>query len=48
MKEKKITTALVSVLHKDMLDEILRHMAGLNISILSTGGTKEFNRKSRI
>ena len=46
MKEKKITTALVSVYHKDMLDEILRHMAGLNISILSTGGTKEFIEKA--
>jgi phosphoribosylaminoimidazolecarboxamide formyltransferase/IMP cyclohydrolase len=46
MKEKKITTALVSVYHKDMLDEILPQMAALNISILSTGGTREFIEKS--
>ncbi|MBN1414537.1 MAG: bifunctional phosphoribosylaminoimidazolecarboxamide formyltransferase/IMP cyclohydrolase [Bacteroidales bacterium] len=46
MKEKKITTALISVYHKDRLDEILQKMAELNISILSTGGTKEFIEKS--
>jgi phosphoribosylaminoimidazolecarboxamide formyltransferase/IMP cyclohydrolase len=46
MKEKKITTALVSVYHKDRLDEILQHMAALNISIISTGGTKEFIEKA--
>ncbi|MBP1669517.1 MAG: bifunctional phosphoribosylaminoimidazolecarboxamide formyltransferase/IMP cyclohydrolase PurH, partial [Bacteroidetes bacterium] len=46
MKEKKITTALISVYHKDRLDEILRQMAELNIAILSTGGTKEFIEKS--
>jgi phosphoribosylaminoimidazolecarboxamide formyltransferase / IMP cyclohydrolase len=46
MKEKKITSALVSVFHKDKLDEILRQMDALNIAILSTGGTKEFIEKS--
>jgi phosphoribosylaminoimidazolecarboxamide formyltransferase/IMP cyclohydrolase len=46
MKEKKITTALVSVYHKDLLEGILRQMAELNIVILSTGGTREFIEKS--
>ena len=46
MKEKRITSALISVYHKDLLDEILRKMAELNISIVSTGGTKEFIEKS--
>jgi phosphoribosylaminoimidazolecarboxamide formyltransferase/IMP cyclohydrolase len=46
MKEKKIKTALISVYHKDMLDEILNLMKELNISILSTGGTREFIEKA--
>jgi phosphoribosylaminoimidazolecarboxamide formyltransferase/IMP cyclohydrolase len=46
MKEKKIKTALISVYNKDLLDEILKKMAGLNIDIISTGGTKEFIEKS--
>jgi len=46
MKEKRITSALISVYHKDMLDEILQKMAELNIAIISTGGTREFIEKS--
>ena len=46
MVGKKIKTALISVYHKDLLDEILKKLAGLNISILSTGGTKEFIEKA--
>ncbi len=46
MQEKKITSALISVYHKDLLDEILQKMAALNITIVSTGGTKEFIEKS--
>lgn len=40
--EKKIRTALVSVYHKDGLDEILKQLAGLGVRFISTGGTKTF------
>jgi phosphoribosylaminoimidazolecarboxamide formyltransferase / IMP cyclohydrolase len=46
MKKKKITTALISVYHKEMLEEILKKMAELKISVLSTGGTRDFIEKS--
>lgn len=46
MEGKKIKNALISVYHKDLLDEILKKMSGLNINILSTGGTKEFIEKA--
>lgn len=46
MEEKTIKTALISVYHKDLLDEILQKMAELNITIISTGGTKEFIEES--
>ncbi len=39
---KKIKTALVSVFHKDGLDEILRKLHEEGVSFLSTGGTQEF------
>jgi phosphoribosylaminoimidazolecarboxamide formyltransferase/IMP cyclohydrolase len=39
---KKIKTALVSVYHKDRLDEICSKLNELEIKIISTGGTKSF------
>lgn len=39
---KKIKTALVSVFHKDGLDEILRKLHHQGVQFLSTGGTQEF------
>ena len=40
--EKKIKTALISVYHKDGLDEILKELNKLGVRFLSTGGTKNF------
>jgi phosphoribosylaminoimidazolecarboxamide formyltransferase/IMP cyclohydrolase len=45
MDEKRIKTALISVYHKDMLDEIIKKMFELDIQIISTGGTKEYIEK---
>lgn len=42
MNDKKIKTALISVYYKDHLEEIVRRLNALQVSILSTGGTKEF------
>lgn len=43
MNEKKtIKTALISVFHKDMMDEISRKLNKLGIKIISTGGTKTY------
>jgi phosphoribosylaminoimidazolecarboxamide formyltransferase/IMP cyclohydrolase len=39
---KKIKHALISVYHKDGLDEIIRKIHGLGITIYSTGGTYDF------
>ena len=39
---KKIQTALVSVYHKDGLDEIIRMLAEDGVEFLSTGGTRHF------
>ena len=39
---KKINTALISVYHKDGLDEILRQLATHGVRFLSTGGTQRF------
>lgn len=39
---KKIKTALVSVYHKDRLDEICSKLNTLDVKIISTGGTKSF------
>ena len=39
---KKIKTALVSVYHKEHLDNIIKRLNELNINIISTGGTKSF------
>lgn len=39
---KKIKTALVSVFHKDGLDELLKNLHAEGVKLLSTGGTQKF------
>lgn len=39
---KEIKTALISVFHKDGLDEILRILNSHGVKFLSTGGTRNF------
>lgn len=39
---KKIKTALVSVFHKDGLDELLKKLHAEGVKLLSTGGTQKF------
>ena len=39
---KKIKTALVSVFHKDGLDELLAELHAQGVQFLSTGGTQSF------
>lgn len=39
---KKIKTALVSVYHKDNLDEIVRKLHAEGVKLISTGGTQAF------
>jgi len=45
MEDKKIKSALISVYCKDHLEEIVRKLHVLQVSIISTGGTKEFIEK---
>ena len=42
MSNKRIKTALISVYHKDGLDEIIDTLHRLGVRILSTGGTQSF------
>jgi phosphoribosylaminoimidazolecarboxamide formyltransferase/IMP cyclohydrolase len=42
MGHKKIKSALLSVFHKDGLDDIVRQLAGEGVKLYSTGGTLEF------
>jgi phosphoribosylaminoimidazolecarboxamide formyltransferase/IMP cyclohydrolase len=42
LQEKKIKTALVSVYHKDGLDEIILKLNAMGVRFISTGGTREF------
>lgn len=39
---KKIKSALISVYHKDGLDDILKSLNDLNVKLISTGGTRDF------
>ena len=41
-EKKRIKTALVSVFHKDGLDELLRRLHAEGVRFLSTGGTRQF------
>lgn len=41
-EEKKIKSALISVFHKDGLDEIVRAMHKDGVKLISTGGTQKF------
>jgi phosphoribosylaminoimidazolecarboxamide formyltransferase/IMP cyclohydrolase len=45
MEEKKIKTALISVYYKDHLEEIVRTLHSLNVTMISTGGTRDFISK---
>ena len=45
MEEKKIKSALISVYYKDHLEDIVRKLDSLHITIVSTGGTKDFIEK---
>ncbi len=45
---KKIKSALISVYHKERLDEIVERLARLNIRIYSTGGTYDFIKKTGV
>lgn len=40
--KKRIKTALVSVYHKDGLDELLQKLSAEGVKFLSTGGTQQF------
>ncbi len=42
MERKKIKSALLSVFHKDGLDDIIKILAENNVKIFSTGGTQSF------
>ena len=42
LEQKKIKTALVSVFHKDGLDDIIKMLYADGVKILSTGGTQTF------
>ncbi len=42
---KKIKSALISVYHKERLDEIVKRLGNLDIKIYSTGGTYDFIKK---
>ncbi len=41
-RTKKIKTALISVFHKDGLDELLKKLNDEGVKFLSTGGTQDF------
>lgn len=44
MSEVKIKKALISVFHKEGLEELLRLLNGFGVEFLSTGGTQEYIR----
>ncbi|MDG5799507.1 bifunctional phosphoribosylaminoimidazolecarboxamide formyltransferase/IMP cyclohydrolase [Marinilabiliaceae bacterium ANBcel2] len=45
---KKIKSALISVFHKDGLEEIVKELNNLGVTIFSTGGTQSFIEKMGI
>ncbi len=42
MSDRKIKAALISVYHKDGMEEIVRTLHGLGVQLISTGGTESF------
>ncbi|MCB0519712.1 MAG: bifunctional phosphoribosylaminoimidazolecarboxamide formyltransferase/IMP cyclohydrolase [Lewinellaceae bacterium] len=42
MNSKKITSALISVYHKEGLEDIIRELHQLNVTLYSTGGTQQY------
>mgnify|MGYP003484759752 FL=1 len=42
MSTKRIKSALVSVFHKDGLDEIIKMLHAEGVQLISTGGTQQF------
>ena len=48
MSEVQIKNALISVYHKDKLDEIISELDALKVNIYSTGGTKDYIEKSGV
>jgi phosphoribosylaminoimidazolecarboxamide formyltransferase/IMP cyclohydrolase len=40
--DKKITSALISVYHKESLDVLIRELHKLNVKLYATGGTQDF------
>ena len=42
MNDKKIKSALISVFHKDGLDDIVKKLHELGVTLYSTGGTQKF------
>ena len=42
MSTKRIKSALVSVFHKDGLDEIIKMLHANGVQLISTGGTQQF------
>lgn len=42
MNSRKITSALISVFHKEGLEEIIRELHHLNVTLYSTGGTHTY------
>ena len=45
MDTKQIKKALVSVYHKEKLDEIIKKLHAAGVSFISTGGTQAFIEK---
>ena len=45
---KKITSALISVFYKDGLDNIVKLLHSLGVTIYSTGGTQQFIEKLNV
>ena len=45
---KKIQSALISVYHKEGLDDIIKKLDTLGVKFFSTGGTKDFIEKLNI
>src|SRR5258706_13048366 len=47
-EHKKIQSALISVYHKDNLEQIIRLLHGAGVKLYATGGTQDFIEKRKI